>query len=100
LRVIDLSGNQRAERTIPFDTTVDTLSLGTHLVYSQVRVDTDIWRARIPRPGEPASVPERFLDSTRSDYGARYSPDGRKIAFVSMRSGSPEIWTAVPMAQV
>lgn len=94
LRVIDLSGNRRAERTIPLDATIDTLSLGTDLVYSQVRVDTDIWRARIPRPGEPPSAPDRFLDSTRPDYGARYSPDGQQIAFVSMRSGSPEIWAA------
>jgi Tol biopolymer transport system component len=49
-----------------------------------------------PNSLAPVSIPERFLDSTRSDYGARYSPDGRKIAFVSTRSGSPEIWAANP----
>lgn len=94
VRVIDMLDSRYAERTIPFDPNVDKLSLGTHLVYSQVRIDTDIWRARISKPGEPASIPERFLDSTRSDYGARYSPDGRRVAFVSMRSGSPDLWVA------
>jgi Tol biopolymer transport system component len=94
VRLIDLSNGRPAERTIPFDANVARVSLGTHLVYSQERVDTNIWRARIPSQGEPPAVPERFLDSTVSEYGARYSPDGRKIAFVSMRSGLPEIWVA------
>jgi Tol biopolymer transport system component/DNA-binding winged helix-turn-helix (wHTH) protein len=94
VRLIDILNSRPAERTIPFDANVGRISLGAHLVYSQERVDTDIWRAPIPPPGEPPAVPERFVDSTVSEYGARYSPDGRKIAFVSMRSGLPEIWNA------
>jgi hypothetical protein len=33
-----------------------------------------------------------FLVSTRWEYEADYSPDGRRIAFVSARSGAPELW--------
>jgi Tol biopolymer transport system component len=39
-------------------------------------------------------VPVRLIASTRSDSLARYSPDGRKIAFVSNRSGNWGIWIA------
>jgi Tol biopolymer transport system component len=39
-------------------------------------------------------VPRRLIASTRLDDFARYSPDGSKIAFVSARSGTREIWIA------
>ncbi len=35
-----------------------------------------------------------FLNSTRIEASARFSPDGSRIAFVSHRSGGPEMWVA------
>jgi Tol biopolymer transport system component len=35
-----------------------------------------------------------FSNSTRVEASARFSPDGNRIAFVSHRSGVPEIWVA------
>ena len=35
-----------------------------------------------------------FVNSTRIEASARFSPDGRRVAFVSFRSGANEIWVA------
>src|SRR5690606_34782153 len=39
-----------------------------------------------------ASGERRQLTSVGSNSGGRWSPDGRRIAFVSTRSGSPQVW--------
>lgn len=38
--------------------------------------------------------PEPFASSTLGDYDAQFSPDGKKISFVSGRSGELAIWVA------
>jgi Tol biopolymer transport system component/DNA-binding winged helix-turn-helix (wHTH) protein len=64
---------------------------GERLAYVRRRGTLDIWRADLtaPRPEETAS---RLIYSTRTQMIARYSPDGKRIAFQSNRSGSTEIW--------
>ena len=66
---------------------------GRHLVYSHWTDDWNIWRVGLgssarSRPATPLIV------STRNDTRAAYSPDGRRIAFESGRSGNEEIWTS------
>jgi Tol biopolymer transport system component len=66
------------------------------LAYERHTRNFDIRRAEITRPdGAPRgslklSVP--LIASTRADYTPAFSPDGRKIAFVSDRSGARELW--------
>ena len=36
--------------------------------------------------------PYRFVRSDEADYAPCWSPDGKKLAFVSTRGGSPQIW--------
>jgi Tol biopolymer transport system component len=63
-------------------------------VYARQTHDQNIWRATIPGPGDPPAVPELFITSTRLDGMPKYSPDGKKIAFGSSRTGTHEIWVA------
>ncbi|MDZ4797326.1 MAG: hypothetical protein SGI92_04135 [Bryobacteraceae bacterium] len=60
------------------------------LVY-EVRIpsDVNIWRLDLSDAARPPTV---FIASTRLEASPQYSPDGRKIAFRSSRSGGDEIW--------
>jgi Tol biopolymer transport system component len=64
---------------------------GDRLAYSEEFRDTNIWRIAIPGS---TSKPSRtkLISSTRQDYGPQYSPDSKKVAFTSGRTGSNEIW--------
>jgi Tol biopolymer transport system component/predicted Ser/Thr protein kinase len=57
-----------------------------------LRLDRDIWRLPLSSEAGKAGRPVRFITSTRDDTSPRYSPDGKRIAFGSDRSGSYEIW--------
>ena len=48
-------------------------------------------------PG-PKDVPtaEATISSTRVDWDPKFSPDGRKIAFISERTGHDELWVCDP----
>jgi eukaryotic-like serine/threonine-protein kinase len=64
---------------------------GNRLAYSRGAIDRNIWRLELTRETE-AGRPTRFISSTRQDASAEFSPDGKKIAFYSNRSGNDEIW--------
>jgi Tol biopolymer transport system component len=94
LRAIGAFDGATLPAPIALDEEAAGITAGKHFVYSRIRHDTNIWRARIPRPGEPPSEAEPFIASTRRDEKPSYSPDGQRIAFTSMRSGSMEIYVA------
>ena len=56
------------------------------------RVDT--WKLDLTPDFKPAGPPTRLISSTHTDYNAQYSPDGKRIAFHSTRSGASEIWAS------
>lgn len=65
------------------------------LAYQRLVENLDIRRAEVLGEGTPhhALAPSQpFIASTTSDDHPRYSPDGTRIAFVSRRSGTQEIW--------
>ena len=51
---------------------------------------TDIWIAS--SDPESAAAPRRLTDHAAADTRPRWSPDGRRIAFVSTRDGNSEIY--------
>jgi Tol biopolymer transport system component len=66
---------------------------GNLMVYQQVTFPpAAIWRI----PGRRASTgnrePQKLIASSQDDVNPAYSPDGRRIAFESSRSGEGNIW--------
>ncbi len=67
----------------------------SRLVYVRSFTDSNVWRLETSAPGGTASSPPAvFISSTRHDGSAEFSPDGRRVAFASLRSGDWEIWVA------
>jgi len=67
------------------------------LVYVRSFADTNFWRIETSAPGAPSSsAPVMAISSTKAEYHIQFSPDGRRVAFVSVRSGEPEIWVSDP----
>jgi Tol biopolymer transport system component len=85
-------------------------TLGTHislsphgdkLAYVSGEVNSDLWRVDLPPLAKhtgPRSDSllnaERMYSSSRVDAMPDFSPDGRRVAFCSNRSGGMEIWIA------
>jgi Tol biopolymer transport system component len=55
--------------------------------------DVNIWRLDLTGLRSTAKAAP-FIASTRLDSNPQYSPDGRRVAFASDRTGHMEIWTA------
>ncbi len=68
---------------------------GERLVYaSRVKWDSNIWAADLQEAratGRPVT-PRLLIESSKREHGARFSPDGGSIVFVSDRSGAMELW--------
>ncbi len=65
------------------------------LVYRRLMRDTNLWQAPGPAvPPDQRRPPVRLIASTMLDDSPQFSPDGRRIVFVSERSGSYELWLA------
>ena len=63
---------------------------GTRFVYSTpVIAHSSVWRFPIPAA---AGAPQQLIFSAMRDVDARYSPDGKNIAFASMRGGPMDLW--------
>ncbi len=67
---------------------------GHWLAFMEPVSDARIWRLALTGERQQAAQEDPFLSSAGQDYSPDYSPDGKKIAFVSDRSGALQIWTA------
>jgi WD40 repeat protein len=59
------------------------------LAYERIVLDTNIWAKDVDQLPGSAS---RIVASTRRDANPQFSPDGRRLAFTSDRSGIRQIW--------
>ena len=68
---------------------------GNVMVYQQVtRPPWSIWRLGGPKASARERGPRKLIDSGQGDTSPAYSPDGRRIAFGSRRSGEESIWVS------
>jgi Tol biopolymer transport system component len=77
---------------------------GQRLAYAHLLTHGNIWRMAAPildvRPSAdhhpksliPVDNAAPFITSSRDDYAPQFSPDGKRIAFTSDRSGNLEVW--------
>jgi Tol biopolymer transport system component/DNA-binding winged helix-turn-helix (wHTH) protein len=65
-----------------------TVASHDRLAYEVARDNVDVYRWYADRPPEP------LLQSSFADFNPSFSPDGRRIAFSSGRSGQQECWLA------
>ena len=63
------------------------------LVFSSLVENADIWSLPIDASqGRVKGPPEQLTHDLAADYLPSMSADGKKLAFVSWRSGNPDIW--------
>jgi len=79
---------------LPFGENADSFSISSRmnsLVYSASLRNTILFRLDLKNPDRP---PVPVADSTYDEYNPDFSPDSRRIAFASNRTGCEEIWIA------
>jgi len=62
------------------------------LAYSRVFGYNHIWRARLGAGSTDNEHPIELITSSRREDQPQFSPDNSRIAFISDRSGAPEVW--------
>lgn len=94
LREIDRNGGE--SQPLPSDTASASepaiSRIGNWMAFVESDENWNIWR--VPIQNGHIGSPKRFLASQGHNHSPSFSPDGRTIAFVSDRSGTPEIWFA------
>jgi len=73
-------------------TNLSVSRIGSRVVYERDVFDLNIWRTPGPNSSDKDGAPSRFIASIQPDLEPQFSPDGKKIAFSSARSGNAEIW--------
>jgi Tol biopolymer transport system component len=63
---------------------------GAQLAFILSRGIANIWR--VAGPAAKSGPPAKFIASSRQEYDVSFSPDGKRIAFGSSRSGTQELW--------
>lgn len=65
---------------------------GNRLAWTQNTNNSDIFRVALKGNARASRPAASLIASTAQEISPRYSPDGKRVVFVSNRSGSDEIW--------
>ena len=90
VQVLSVAGGNPAPAPFQFGSAIRSLALSPasgRMVFVHEQKDRNIWALT-----KGDTVFRKLIASTRSDEDPRISPDGRRIAFTSNRTGVYEVW--------
>jgi Tol biopolymer transport system component len=68
---------------------------GRRLAYTTQSVyNINLWQVEMAGPSRTVGPPVKLVSSSKSQTEPAFSPDGRRLAFSSDRSGTDEVWTS------
>ncbi len=91
---ISVSGG-KPEPLTAFGQSADSVAVapkGDRLAYTRLLQNHKIYEINLAGSVGRKDLPRTAISSTKEDFSPQFSPDGKKIALVSARSGSLEIW--------
>jgi len=65
---------------------------GRRLAFTQWEFNVNIWRYEVSAGERPSGPPTKLIASPSINTEPQFSPDSKRVAFVSWRSGNGEIW--------
>src|SRR5215813_9001905 len=68
---------------------------GDRMAFARSAGEIDIWSLPLDKHGRAAGPSVKAFDSSRSEFGPAFSPDGARVAFESDRSGNSEIYVCL-----
>ncbi|MCK5146714.1 PD40 domain-containing protein [bacterium] len=74
---------------------IDNISVARdswRLAYQQAQLEMNIWKIEIDTLTGNASMAQRLIASSRVDNFPKLSPNEHRLAFISDRSGHPQLW--------
>jgi Tol biopolymer transport system component/DNA-binding winged helix-turn-helix (wHTH) protein len=87
---VDVANGTTKKLAFAGSATLPTISVrGDKLAYGSLSLSLSIWRRDLLHPESPAL---ELVPSSRAQFDAEYSPDGKRIAFASVRSGLHGVW--------
>jgi len=75
-------------------THISMSSRGDRLAYTASARDRNIYRLELSGRSAAVGTPLRLTSSTRAEQQPSIAPGGNRLAFVSYRTGTPEIWVS------
>jgi Tol biopolymer transport system component/DNA-binding winged helix-turn-helix (wHTH) protein len=88
----EVSISNGSVRRIALDGTQPAASpKGDQLAYATFSFESKIWRRDLLHPEAPAVA---IIPSSRAQFDAQFSPDGKRITFASMRTGVQGVWVS------